>query len=167
MGGQYEGSDWVCATGYFVGTFARDWLSIPATGQETHIRFGEFCHVVDGKIARTYIILDLLDDLPNIREAAIWSLSQIGGEDAGPALKGLLEDELSDEETELIQGALERLDFLEEGLDMPLFDLPYSEDDEYILDDYDYQQDGYDDDGYDDDDIGLEDFDFDDDYWME
>jgi HEAT repeat protein len=112
------------------------------------------------------IIMDLLDDLPDIREAAIWSLSQIGGEDAGPALRGLLEDELSEEETELIQGALERLDFLDEGLDLTLFDLPYNEDEEYILDDYDYQQDGYDD-GYDDDDIGLENFDFDDDYWME
>jgi len=114
------------------------------------------------------IILDLLDDLPDIREAAIWSLSQIGGEDAGPALQGLLEDEINDEEADIIQGALERLDFLEEGLEMPMFDLPFDDDEEeYILDDYDYQQDGYDDDGYDDDDIGLEDFDYDDDYWME
>lgn len=113
------------------------------------------------------IILDLLDDLPDIREAAIWSLSQIGGEDAGPALQGLLEDEVSDEEADLIQGALERLDFLEEGLDLSMFNLPLDDDEEYILDDYDYQQDGYDDDGYDDDDIGMEDFDFDDDYWME
>jgi HEAT repeat protein len=107
------------------------------------------------------IIMDLLDDLPDIREAAIWSLSQIGGEDAGPALQGLLDDEVSDEEIDLIQGALEKLDFLEDGMDMSIFNLP-TDDDEYILDDYDVQQDGFDDD-----DLDLEDFDLDDDYWME
>jgi HEAT repeat protein len=109
------------------------------------------------------IIIDLLSDLPDIRGAAIWALSQIGGEDAGPAIHGLLDDEISSDEEELIQQALERLDFLDEGINMPLFDLPYS-DDEIIMDDYDYQQDDYDD--YDDD-IGLEDFDIDDDLWLE
>jgi HEAT repeat protein len=111
-------------------------------------------------------IIDLLGDLPDIREAAIWALSQIGGEDAGPAIQDLMDDQVSDEEADLIQQALERLDFLEDGLDMAMFDLPYQDDDEYILDDYDYQQDGYDDDGYDDD-LGLDHFDIDDDYWME
>lgn len=123
------------------------------------------------------IILDLLDDLPEIREAAIWSLGQIGGEDAGPALHGLLEDEISEDEADLIQSALERLDFLEEGLDLSLFIVPQDDDDfeddfdedddDFILDDYDYQQDGFDDDDLDDDDLDLNDFDLDDDYWME
>jgi HEAT repeat protein len=112
------------------------------------------------------VILDLLNDLPEIRGAAIWALSQIGGEDAGPAIHELLEEEVSVEEEELIQQALERLDFLEDGIDMSLFALDYS-DDEIILDDYDYQQDGYYDDDYDDDDIGLEDLDLDDDLWLE
>ncbi len=112
------------------------------------------------------VILDLLNDLPEIREAAIWALSQIGGEDAGPAIHGLLDDEVSSDEEELIQQALERLDFLEDGVDMSLFDLQYL-DDELITDDYDYQQDGYDDDDFDPDDIGLEDFDIDDDLWLE
>jgi len=112
------------------------------------------------------IILDLLDDLPDIREAAILSLSQIGGEDAGPALQGLLDDEVTDDEIDLIQGALERLDFLEEGVNLSLFDLPFDDGEDLILDDYDYQQDDYDDD-FDDDDIGMDDFDLDDDYWME
>ena len=113
------------------------------------------------------IVIDLLNDLPDIREAAILALSQIGGEDVGPALLGLLDDEITDDEADLIQGALERLDFLEEGLDLALFDLPLDNEDNLILDDYDYQQDGFDDDDFDDDDIGLEDFDLDDDYWME
>jgi HEAT repeat protein len=107
------------------------------------------------------VIIDLLNDLPEIRGAAIWSLSQIGGEDVGPAIRDLLEDEITPDEEELVQQALERLDFLEEGVDLSLFDLQY-DDDEYILDDYDYQQDDYDDD-----DIGLGDFDLDDDLWME
>jgi len=111
------------------------------------------------------IIIDLLQDLPDIRAVSIWALSQIGGEDAGPAIHGLMEDEVSSDEEELIQQALERLDFLDEGINLAMFDLPYT-DDEIILDDYDYQQDGYDDD-FDGDDIGLENFDFDDDLWLE
>ena len=111
------------------------------------------------------VIVDLLNDLPDIREAAIWALSQIGGEDAGPAIHGLLDDEVDGEEEELIQQALERLDFLEDGVNMSMFDMPYT-DDELITDDYDYLQDGYDDD-FDPDDIGLEDFDLDDDLWLE
>jgi predicted ester cyclase len=43
------------------GTFSQDWLGIPATGRESHIRFGEFSAVADGKIVLTYVILDLLD----------------------------------------------------------------------------------------------------------
>ena len=110
------------------------------------------------------IILDLLNDLPDIRDAAIYSLSQIGGEEAGLAIRDLLDDEITPGEEELIQQALERLDFLEDGVDMALFNLRVDED-ELILDDYDYQQDGYDD--YDSDDIGLDDFDLADDLWME
>jgi HEAT repeat protein len=111
------------------------------------------------------IILDLLNDLPEIREAAIWTLSQIGGEEVGPAIRELLDEEITSEEEELIQQALERLDFLEDGVDLAIFNLQF-DDDEYILDDYDYQQDGYDDD-FDSDDIGMDDFDLDDDLWME
>jgi len=105
-------------------------------------------------------IVDLLNDLPDIRKAAIWTLSQIGGEEAGPAIRELLDYEITQEEEELIQQALERLDFLEDGIDMAIFNLPYS-DDEYILDDYDYQQDGYDDE------FDGDDFNLDDDLWME
>lgn len=111
------------------------------------------------------IILDLLNDLPDIRGAAIWTLSQIGGEEVGPAIRELLDDEITAEEEELIQQALERLDFLEDGVDMSIFNLQF-DDDDYILDDYDYQQDDYDD-SFDRDDIGLDDFDLDDDLWME
>ncbi|MEE8357518.1 MAG: HEAT repeat domain-containing protein [Anaerolineales bacterium] len=108
------------------------------------------------------VIMDLLDDLPEIRKAAIWTLSQIGGEDAGPAIHQLLDDDVSEDEVELIQQALERLDFLEDGLNLSIFDKPFSDDDEYILDDYDYTQDDYDEE-----DFELDDFKLDDDQWLE
>ena len=111
------------------------------------------------------VILDLLNDLPEIRGVAIWALSQIGGEDAGPAIHALLDEDVTAEEEEIIQQALERLDFLEEGVNLSTFNMP-NMDDEIIADDYDYQQDGYDDD-YDEDDIGLENFNIDDDLWLE
>ncbi len=108
------------------------------------------------------VILDLLDDLPEIRRASIWALSQIGGEDAGPAIHQLLDGEVSEDEVELIQQALERLDFLEEGMNSPMFNLSLSDQEEYILDDYDYTQDDYDQE-----DFELDNFELDDDLWME
>ena len=61
LGGQWNGKDWVGATGYFTGTFAHDWLNIPKTGKATRIRFGEFCSIESGKIGETYVLLDLID----------------------------------------------------------------------------------------------------------
>ena len=108
------------------------------------------------------VILDLLDDLPEIRGASIWALSQIGGEDAGPAIHQMLDGEVSENEVELIQQALERLDFLEEGVNLSMFDMPFSDQEEYILDDYDYTQDDYDQD-----DFELDNLNLDDDLWLE
>lgn len=61
IGGQFGGGDWVCGTGDFVGTFAVDWLGIPASGTSVHFRFGEFCKVQDDKIIEIRIIVDLPD----------------------------------------------------------------------------------------------------------
>ena len=61
IGGEFEGHDWVCGTGDLIGTFKQDWLNIPASGNSVHFRFGEFCKVVDGKIAEIRIIVDLPD----------------------------------------------------------------------------------------------------------
>jgi HEAT repeat protein len=91
------------------------------------------------------IMLDLLDDIAEVRKAAIWSLSQIGGEEAGPAINRLLEENLTKEETELINQALERLSFFENGIDISLFDLPYDEVDvdDFDEDDLDLPDDAY------------------------
>jgi len=59
--GSGDGRLWVCGTGYFNGTFANDYLSIPATGRDVSIRWGEFCRMENDKIVETYILLDLID----------------------------------------------------------------------------------------------------------
>jgi len=60
MGGVDGDKDWVTGTGYLTGTFVHDWLGIPATGKKTHIHFGQFFVMRDGKIAESYCILDIL-----------------------------------------------------------------------------------------------------------
>jgi len=50
-----DGRMWVSGTGYFNGTFANDYLSIPATSKPVSIRWGEFCCIENNKI--TEIVL--------------------------------------------------------------------------------------------------------------
>jgi predicted ester cyclase len=59
--GQGDGRMWVGGTGWFSGVFAHDWLSIPATGEEVQIRWGELCCVEDGRISEIFILLDIVD----------------------------------------------------------------------------------------------------------
>ncbi|MEM7346329.1 MAG: ester cyclase [Chloroflexota bacterium] len=80
IGGESAGDDWVTATGYFTGTFVEDWLGIPATGQKTYIRFGQFCVMVDGKMTESYLILDLL---AVIRQAGYQLLPPARGAEGG------------------------------------------------------------------------------------
>ena len=62
IGGEsFDGTTWVSSTGDFIGTFAHDWLGIPATGSSIHLRYGEFCKVYDGKIAEIILLLDIPD----------------------------------------------------------------------------------------------------------
>lgn len=58
---EYQNHTWSAATGYFVGTFTQDLLSIPATGKTLYVRFTELVKFKDNKIADYYIILDFLD----------------------------------------------------------------------------------------------------------
>lgn len=61
MGGTFGGKQWVCGMGQFLGTFTREWVGIPPTGQWTSIRFGEFCALQEGQITEDYMLLDLVD----------------------------------------------------------------------------------------------------------
>ncbi len=59
--GRNDGRLWVCGTGYLHGTFANDYLGIPATGADVKIRWGEFCRVADGSIVEIFFLIDLID----------------------------------------------------------------------------------------------------------
>ncbi len=54
------GEQLVSGCGYLTGTFAEDWLGIPATGRQTNIWFGVFYVMRAGKIAECYLQLDIL-----------------------------------------------------------------------------------------------------------
>lgn len=55
------GAVWISATGHYVGTFAADYLGIPATGQLATLRFGEFYKLEGDRIVETYVLWDLVD----------------------------------------------------------------------------------------------------------
>ncbi|MBL8056347.1 MAG: HEAT repeat domain-containing protein, partial [Anaerolineales bacterium] len=56
-----------------------------------------------------------------VREAAIWSLGEVGGDEARAALLDLLES-AADAERDFLEDALENLHFHDNLLDFPLFD---------------------------------------------
>jgi predicted ester cyclase len=59
--GQQDGRMWVSGTGMLHATFASDYLTIPASGQDVSIRWGEFCRIEKGKIVESFFLLDLID----------------------------------------------------------------------------------------------------------
>ncbi|TLU66906.1 ester cyclase [Thalassotalea litorea] len=58
---EYQGHDWIAATGYFVGTFTHDLLGIKPTQKSLYLRFTELVQLEQGKVANYYIILDFID----------------------------------------------------------------------------------------------------------
>ncbi|PXA86559.1 polyketide cyclase [Nostoc sp. 3335mG] len=66
MSGSFDGHDWVSATGYYYGTFRKEWLGLPANGNWTYIRFGEFYKIQAGMIVDAYVILDMVDVMRQI-----------------------------------------------------------------------------------------------------
>ncbi len=82
---------------------------------------------------------DLLeDDDTQVREAAVWSLGQIGGDFARRALTDLLESTEAEEEQDFIQEALDNLAFTDEVNAFALFELGEDDDDSLLdLDDDD------------------------------
>lgn len=77
------------------------------------------------------------DDDDTVRQASIWSLSQIGGEGVRETLEVLLEGSEDDEEADLIEEALENLDFKEEMDLLPMIELGDDDDDDLDLDGWD------------------------------
>jgi HEAT repeat protein len=68
-------------------------------------------------------LLNLLkNDMVDVRLAATWSLSQIGGEIAAEALEEYQDRTSDEDEIDLIENALENLSFTQELNDLPIFD---------------------------------------------
>ncbi|MCA2997578.1 MAG: ester cyclase [Burkholderiales bacterium] len=62
----FGGATWIGATGHYTGTFAADWLGLPASGGVVNIRYGEFSRMEAGQVGEAYVILDLLDVMRQI-----------------------------------------------------------------------------------------------------
>jgi predicted ester cyclase len=71
-GGRYRNANWIGCVGHYVGTFTHDWLGIPATRGVVALRYGEGHELRAGKIATSYVFIDLLDLM---RQAGYWPLA--------------------------------------------------------------------------------------------
>jgi len=114
FGGTFEGEAWVATAGNFVGTFEEDWLGIPPTGHATWIQYGALYRVVDGRIAETRVLFDVLDVL---RQAGYRFVPSLAPEVVapGPATRdGLLLDSQDDDASERTLQLVE--DMIFEGL---------------------------------------------------
>ncbi|HZG26471.1 MAG TPA: ester cyclase [Chitinophagaceae bacterium] len=69
LGGNFKNNDLVGMMGHYAGTFTNDWFGIPATGGLIYLRYGEIHQVVNGKIAQSSVLVDVLDV---IRQAGFW-----------------------------------------------------------------------------------------------
>ena len=87
-------------------------------------------------------LLQLIDDPEeDVRKAAIWSLSEIGGMDARAALEELTKRSTDAEELEFLEDALENLDFTNAVLDFDFYNLSEEDLEEMIHEDEDTLED--------------------------
>jgi HEAT repeat protein len=83
----------------------------------------------------THQLIELIEDSnEEVRSAAVWSLSQIGGEGVREALETLLARTEEDSEMDFIETALDNLAFTEGHQPFSLFDFPKEDYEEAILD---------------------------------
>lgn len=84
--GHYAEQDQVAMLGHLCGRFCRNWLGIPATGRPVFLRYAEIHSVLDGKISRSTVLIDLLD---LIRQTGIWPVApSLGTEGRWPGPLG-------------------------------------------------------------------------------
>ncbi|MCW5875632.1 MAG: HEAT repeat domain-containing protein [Anaerolineales bacterium] len=144
-----DDDDWVASALYAMGRSADDRWTRPVLD-----RLKDANTELSREAARSAGELEISEALPSLVEllqdedaelrlAAAWSLSQIGGEGVEEALEELLERSEDDEEIELLEDALENLAFTHEMSEMNILDfspealddlahpdLPADEDDE-------------------------------------
>ncbi|MEL6549147.1 MAG: ester cyclase [Pseudomonadota bacterium] len=80
-----QGLSWVGEAGTYVGTFAEDWLGIPATRRTVHMRFHEFFRLDGADIVETQFGWDIPEVM---MQAGAWPLAPSLGRDwcvPGPA----------------------------------------------------------------------------------
>ena len=83
LGGGENGRDYVGMVGQYAGNFIENWLGIPANNRLVYIRYGEFHQLVDGKIAESTVLMDILHVM---RQVGIWPLAKSrGNEEMWPA----------------------------------------------------------------------------------
>jgi predicted ester cyclase len=84
--GEFQDAMLVACLGHYQATFAADWLGIPASHKVTFIRYGEAHKFIGGRIAQSWMLVDLLDVM---RQAGIWMLTpSLGAEVQWPAPGG-------------------------------------------------------------------------------
>ena len=97
VGGAYRQRDGrevelVACLGHYLGSFRRDWLGIPATGQPLWLRYGEVHRVEDERIVHSSCLWDVLDAM---RQAGYWPLAPSYGTEVlwqGPITSGGIVD---------------------------------------------------------------------------
>lgn len=90
-----------------------------------------------------HLLQQIDDPEEDVRLAAIWAMSEVGGLDARAALEGLLKKSQDENEIEFLEEALENLDFNELNIDFEMFDIE-GEDPDELSDDDDDDWDGED-----------------------
>lgn len=73
LSGSFAGGEWTASTGHLAGIFAAPLWGIPATGLPAFLRFGRFDRWVGGRMAETFLILDL----PGLMmQAGVWPMAR-------------------------------------------------------------------------------------------
>ncbi len=76
IGSEYEARDQVSSLGHVMGTFDQPWLGIPPTYGLVFLRFGLNAIIRDGRIAKAYILLDIVDVM---RQAGVYPFRRMPG----------------------------------------------------------------------------------------
>ena len=72
VAGTYQEKDFVCSMSFLQGSFAEDWLGIPATHDIVTLRCCEINQVIDGRIVESHVLIDTLDVM---RQAGVWPIA--------------------------------------------------------------------------------------------
>jgi HEAT repeat protein len=139
--------DWICSALFAMGRSADEAWSEPVMKMLNHVVPAIRCEAARaaGSLElgeAVEMLKEMLNDSDDqTRMAAIWSLSQIGGEGVRQSLEELQENAGDEEDIEFIESALDNLSFTEDMESFSMLDvIPYDlngDDDEDLLDNID------------------------------